>query len=132
MRGTKVTLLDGKERVLWFNLNALQEIGDRLDIRIRLGHIQQDLLDTPLPLGAVKVILYCGLQHDKEANPESLEEIGRLADVQSLPELILDFFGQFSAMWQGRAGEKRQELEEALRREEEEQETEEREPSVAV
>ena len=96
MRGTKVTLLDGKERVLRFDLNAIAEIGDRLGIEVRPSFIREDLLDRALPLSAIRTVLFCGLMHDKDQNPETEEEIGKLADLQSLPSIVSDFFAHFS------------------------------------
>lgn len=93
-RGTKVTLLDGQERILRYDLNAIAEVGERLNIKIRLGHLRDDLMEVPLELGALRTILWAGVLHD---TPDADErEIGKLVDLESLPEVVTDFFSQFT------------------------------------
>ena len=95
-RGTKITLLDGVERVLRFDLNAIADIGEKLDITVRLGHLREDLLEVPLPLSAFRVFLWAGLQHDEEQALEE-KEVGKLVDMENLPEVLTDFFSHFVA-----------------------------------
>jgi len=95
-RGTKVTLMDGKERTLRYDLNAIAEVGERLGIEVRIAHIGEDLLNRPLPLRAIRTVLWAGLLHE---NPDvTEEEIGKLVDLDNLPSVVSDFFGQFTAI----------------------------------
>jgi hypothetical protein len=88
--------MDGKERVLRFDLNAIAEIGERLDIKVRLGHLREDLLEVPLPMSAPRVFLWAGLLHDEESNLDE-KEVGKLVDMENLPEVLTDFFSHFVA-----------------------------------
>jgi hypothetical protein len=90
-RGTKISL-GGEERVLRYDLNALAEIGDRLDIQIRISHIYEDLLNRPMPLKAFRVVIWAGLVHENPNITE--EEVGAMVDVDELPEVMGGFFGQ--------------------------------------
>lgn len=89
-RGTKISL-GGEERILRYDLNALAEIGDRLDIQIRISRINEDLLERPLPLKAFRTVIWAGLVHE---DPDLTEEqVGAMVDVGELPEVMGDFFG---------------------------------------
>lgn len=95
MRGTKITL-GGKEYTLRFDLNAIAELGERLNIMVRLSHIQEDLLERPLPLGALRTVVWAGLIRE---HPEMTEqEVGSMIDLEDLPEVVRDFFGHFAGM----------------------------------
>ena len=45
--------LGGKERTLKYTLRAVSQIGERLGIKLRLNHLDEDLTSTPLPLSAL-------------------------------------------------------------------------------
>ena len=92
MKGTNITL-GGKERVLRYDLNSIAEIGERLNITIRLSHIQEDLLDRPMPLGALRTLLWAGLIH---AEPDLTETVvGGWVDTDNVGEVLQDFFAVF-------------------------------------
>lgn len=94
MRAIKLEL-GGKERGLRFDLNALAEIGDRLSIKIRLDHLKEDLLGVPLPLSALRVVLWAGLIHeDPELKPE---EVGAWVDTENVGVVLAAFFSLFGA-----------------------------------
>jgi len=93
MKGTKITL-NGVEKVLRYDLNAIGEIGDILDIKVRLSHITEDLLEKPMPLSSITVILWGGLIH---AEPElTRKEVGSWVDLDNAAEVMQGFFGLFS------------------------------------
>lgn len=105
-RGTTVTI-NGKDYTLRFNLNAVAEIGDRLGLEIRLAHINEDLLERPLPLRAPRTILWAGLLHENKDLTE--EEVGDMFDVEDLQEIMQGFFD----LWQGTSTPEEQEEGEA-------------------
>ena len=94
MRG--VTLdLGGKERRLRYDLNAIAEIGDRLGVRVRLDHLQEDLLGVPLPLSTLRLILWAGLIHeDPDLDPK---QVGAWVDLENVREVGEAFFQLFGA-----------------------------------
>lgn len=95
MRG--VTLdLGGEERRLTYDLNAIAEIGERLDITIRLAHFEEDLLGVRLKPKAIRTLLWAGLIHD---NPDlTEEEVGGWVTQDNFMEVITAFFGLFGEM----------------------------------
>jgi len=94
MRG--VTLkLGGKGRTLRYDLNAIAELGDRLEIRVRLDHLQEDLLGVPLPLSSLRLLLWAGLIH--EAKDLTPEEVGAWVDMENIAEVTQGFFQLFGA-----------------------------------
>ena len=85
--------LGGKPRQLKYTLWAVGEIGERLGIKLRLSHINEDLLSTPLPLRALTTILWAGLIH---AEPELTErEVGGWVDQDNVREVLDAFFVLF-------------------------------------
>ena len=61
MAGRTVTIeLGGKERHLKYDLNAIAEIGERLDITIRPQRFAEDLMSTPAPFSALRVNRWAG------------------------------------------------------------------------
>lgn len=92
MRGAPVTL-NGAEKVLRYDLNAIAEIGDRLGISLRLDRFREDLLGVPLPLSALRTIIWAGLIHAEPALTE--HEVGGWVDHENLGEVIQAFFSLF-------------------------------------
>ena len=94
MAGRTVTIeLGGKERHLKYDLNAIAEIGERLDITIRLQRFAEDLMSTPLPFSALRVILWAGLVHeDSDLTPQ---QVGAWVDLDNMQEVWDRFFTLF-------------------------------------
>ena len=94
MAGRTVTIeLGGKERHLKYDLNAIAEIGERLDITIRLQRFAEDLMSTPLPFSALRVILWAGLVHeDPDLTPQ---QVGAWVDLDNMQEVWDRFFTLF-------------------------------------
>lgn len=100
-RGTPITL-GGKERHLRFTLNAIADIGDRLGLKVRLDHFQEDLLAVPLPLSTIRLVLWAGLRtSDKELTEE---QVGDMIDGENMPEVLRAFFSHFGVTWEGTMG----------------------------
>jgi hypothetical protein len=93
-KGTKVQL-GGEARILRYDLNAVAEIGDKLGLKVRLAHLGEDLMDAPLPLSALRTVIWAGLLH---AEPE-LEErtVGGWIDEDNWQEVFQAFFARFGA-----------------------------------
>ena len=87
--------LGGKDRALRYDLNALAVIGDKLGVRIRLAHVGEDLLAHPLPLSAIRTIIWAGCLHSERELEE--EVVGGWVDQDNLAEVIEYFFDLFSA-----------------------------------
>ena len=100
MAGRTVTIeLGGKERHLKFDLNAIAEIGERLDITISFENFVKDLMSTQIPFSALRVILWAGLRHeDPDLTPE---QVGAWVDLDNMQQVMDRFFtlfgGKFSA-----------------------------------
>lgn len=94
MAGRTVTIeLGGKERHLKYDLNAIAEIGERLKITIRLQRFAEDLMSTPLPFSALRVILWAGLRHEEpDLTPE---KVGAWVDLDNMQEVWDRFFTLF-------------------------------------
>jgi hypothetical protein len=92
-KGTRITL--DKERTLRYDLNALDLIGEKLGITIRFGMVDEDLLNTPMPLGALRTILWAGLRHEDSSLTE--EQVGAWVGQDNMREVIDTFFGLFGA-----------------------------------
>lgn len=95
MAGRTVGIKLDKERHLLYDLNALAEIGDRLNITLRLDKLGEDLLGTPLPLSALRVILWAGLRHEDPAL--TVEDVGAMVDQNNIGSVIQRFFSLFKA-----------------------------------
>lgn len=94
MDGNTITLeLGGKIRRLRYDLNAIAEIGERLDINVRLSNLGADLLERELPLKAVRTILWAGLVHEDAELTE--QTVGSWVDQDNLAEVMERFFGLF-------------------------------------
>ena len=100
MAGRTVTIeLGGKERHLKYDLNAIAEIGERLDITISFENFVKDLMSTQIPFSALRVILWAGLRHeDLDLTPE---QVGAWVDLDNMQQVMDRFFtlfgGKFSA-----------------------------------
>ena len=103
MAGPSVMLeLGGKERRLRFDLNAVAEIGERLDITVRLDELGKDLMSKPLPLSALRILLWAGLRHeDSELTPET---VGSWVDQDNIREVAERFFTLFDIKFSGMDG----------------------------
>lgn len=89
-----VTLeLGGQERRLRLDLNAIAAIGDKLDIKVRINHLTEDLMSTPLPPSALRTILWGSLLHEDPGLTEF--EVGGWVDVENMREVATAFFGLF-------------------------------------
>lgn len=92
MKGTLLNI-GGKDRYLRYDANAWAAIGERLGVKIRLGHFQEDLMATELPLSAPRTIVWAGLLH---AEPELTEqEVGSWIDEENWREVLEAFFSRF-------------------------------------
>lgn len=104
----KVTL-GGKERTLKYTLWSVGQIGERLGIKLRLNHLDEDLLATPLPLRAMTTVLWAGLTHEDKDITE--EEVGGWVDQDNYKDVLNAFFSLFG----GRLSETaRQSVEQAV------------------
>lgn len=91
--------LGGEDRKIRFDLNAIATIGERFDIRLRPGRIEEDLKalgEHAFPLSAPRTILWAGLLH---ADPE-LDEmlVGSWVDFENVGEVLECFFAQLPGM----------------------------------
>ena len=104
MAGRTVTIeLGGKERHLKYDLNAIAEIGERLNINIRLDHLREDLFGASLPLSTLRVLLWAGLRHeDTELTPE---QVGEWVDLDNIEEVGKRFFTLFGDKFSGLVGQ---------------------------
>lgn len=104
MAGRTVTInLGGKERRLKFDLNAVAEIGERLNINVRMESLWKDITSASLPLSSLRVLLWAGLRHeDTEITPE---EVGSWVDQDNIKEVWERFFTLFGDKFSGKVGE---------------------------
>ena len=107
-KGTLLKDLGGKDRYLIYDLNAWSEIGDRLDIKVRLSNFQDDLLETRLPPRALRVLIWGGLIHDDPGRftgeYELTEtEVGSWVDEDNIGEILTAFFARFAGTSPGTA-----------------------------
>lgn len=91
--------LGGKDHTLRFDMNAIAVIGERFDIKLRPGKIEEDLKalgDHALPLSAPRTILWAGLLH---ADPELAEQtVGSWVDFENVGEVLECFFALLPKM----------------------------------
>lgn len=94
MAGRTVTIeLGGKERHLKYDLNSLAEIGERLNITVKLNSFAEDLMSTPLNPSALRVLLWAGLRHE---DPDlTVEQAGAWVDLDNIGEVWERFFTLF-------------------------------------
>lgn len=78
----KITLADGKERVLRYTLNAMIELEESY------GSVEEAfrVLEETNSLKALRKILWAGLLHEEDALTE--QEIGALIDIEYMQELV--------------------------------------------
>lgn len=98
-KGTTINI-GGEERTLRFDMNAMAEIEERLDITLRPASIQEDLLELanrPMKLAkTARIVLWAGLIHK---NPElRLEDVGKWVDFENVQEVMNGFLAQFPEM----------------------------------
>ena len=93
MKGTLLRDFGGRDRYMRFDANALATLGERLGIKIRLGHFQEDLMGTPLPLSAVRTLVWAGLLHEDAAVTE--QQVGSWLDDENAAEVMAAFFSRF-------------------------------------
>ena len=98
-KGTKINI-GGRERVLRYDLNAGEEIEERLDVLLRPGSIEEDLRElanTPMPLmKTAKIVLWAGLIREE---PElTLQECGSWVDFENVGEIFKSFLSQLPEM----------------------------------
>ncbi len=94
MAGRTVTIhLGGKDRELRYDLNAISVIGDKLELSGSLNNLAADLLGKPLPLSALRTILWAGLVWDDKDLKE--EEVGSWVDLDNFGEVWERFFTLF-------------------------------------
>lgn len=106
-RGIPITLLDGNEYKILYDLRAMAMLEDEMDEDTPLAKKLKDMLERQQPSWkAVLYLLWLGLLH---YHPEiKREDIGQLVDVRMLPDLvnkISEALGQ--AMVEGESQEKK-------------------------
>ena len=113
MAGRTVTIrLDGKDRELRYDLNAISVIGDKLGLSGRLNDLAADLLGKPLPMSALRTILWAGLIWNE---PELTEqEVGSWVDLDNFAEVWERFFTLFRGKLSGKDDGPLQTLETAM------------------
>ena len=95
-KGTLLTDFGGQDRYLWYNARAWRIAGERLGVKFRLAHFQEDLLGTPLPIEALTVFLWAGMLH---ADPEmTYEQAEDMLDEDNIVSVIEAFFSRFAGM----------------------------------
>lgn len=98
-KGTSTIKLGGKEWTLRFDMNAIAIIGERFDIKLRPGKIEDDLKalgEHPFPLSAPRTILWAGLLHADEDLAE--KTVGSWVDFENVGEVLECFFAQLPGM----------------------------------
>jgi len=96
--GPVTVKLGGKEYPLRYDLNALAYIGDQLGIQLRLSELGEDLLNQPLPLSALRTVLYAGVRHADDDLTE--EDVGALVTQDNVQQVAEAFFGLFGVSLQ--------------------------------
>lgn len=94
MKGTLLKDFGGRDRHLRYNMNAWGDIGDRLGVKVRMGHFQQDLLEVALPISAVRTVIWGGLLHEETALEE--RTVGEWIDEDNIAEVLEAFFSRFA------------------------------------
>lgn len=87
---TKIKLLDGVERTIKFDLNAMAELEDKY------GSVDAafEMLDKN-SIKALRFILWAGLVHEDESLTE--RQVGSLIDMKYMQELMETLGGAFEA-----------------------------------
>ena len=113
MAGRTVTIeLGGKERELRLDLNAIAAICDKLKLTGRLNNLAEDLLGKPLPVSAIRTLLWAALIWNDPDLTE--EEVGSWVDLDNFAEVWESFFTLFRGKLLGKDTSPLQTLETAL------------------
>ncbi len=86
-RGTKITLLDGKEYTILYDLEAMIMLEDAMEEDDVLSRKLRSLLENRSPSWqAVRYLLWLGLRH---FHPEiTLEDLGKLVDIRDMSYVV--------------------------------------------
>src|SRR3990167_4322412 len=93
MKGTLLQDFGGRDRRLRYDMNAWADIGERLGIRVRMGHFKEDLLEVALPISAARTIIWGGLLHEEPALDE--RTVGTWIDEGNMVQVLEAFFSRF-------------------------------------
>lgn len=93
MKGTLLKNFGGRDRYLRYDANAWADIGDKLGIRVRMGHFEEDLMATPVPLSAFRTLIWGGLLHEEPGLAE--RDVGSWIDEENMVEVYQAFFSRF-------------------------------------
>ena len=94
MAGRTVTIhLGGKDRELRLDLNAIAALCDKMGLSGRLNHLAEDLLGKPVPVSALRTMLWAALIWDDPVLTE--EEVGSWVDLDNFAEVWESFFSLF-------------------------------------
>ena len=77
--------LGGKKRHLKYDLRALDLMRERFGITGPFKDFAENLFSTPLPLGALRTMLWAGLVHEDPNLTE--EQVGSWVDLANLSEI---------------------------------------------
>lgn len=113
MAGRTVTIeLGGKERELRLDLNAIAAICDKLNLTGRLNNLAEDLLGKPLPISAIRTLLWAALLWNEPDLTE--EEVGSWVGLDNFTEVYERFFTLFGGKLSENAAGQVQALETAM------------------
>ena len=94
MAGRAVTIhLGGKDRELRLDLNAIAALCDKMKLSGRLSNLAEDLLGKPVPVSALRTMLWAALLWDDPVLTE--EEVGSWVDLDNFTEVWESFFSLF-------------------------------------
>lgn len=87
----KITLADGKERVLRYTLNAMVELEEAY------GSVDEAfrVLEEEQSLKAMRKVIWAGLLHEND--PLTEQEVGNLIDIDYMKELVASVGGALTA-----------------------------------
>ena len=94
MAGRTVTIELDRERRLFYDLNALADLGERLGVTFSFDKFHE-VAQQQLPLSALRAILFHGLRHEDAALTE--EQVGRMVHQENIGEVFTAFLGLFGA-----------------------------------
>ena len=93
--------LGGKSRRLKYTLYSISELGEKLGLRVRLNHLEEDLLSHELPLSALAVLVWAGLVHEDESL--TVDQVAKWVDQDNAAEVFRAFFSLFGDRLSGTA-----------------------------
>lgn len=94
MAGRTVKIhLGGKDRELRLDLNAIAALCDKMGLSGRLNNLAEDLLGKPVPVSALRTMLWAALIWDDPTLTE--EEVGSWVDLDNFGEVWESFFSLF-------------------------------------